>query len=150
MSIPGSHYHSRVFGFNILRCVVLIFLMGICAYFFWKNDSVGAIILAFLIIVIFAFNIAVDASPNRIRISALWIPLRTIDTGEIKSIEVLSSSPLSERATLGIHFIDGAWSYHSGPATIQIVTHSGKSVRVTAESPVSLLELTNQRFRPSF
>lgn len=144
MSITGSHYHSRVFGFNIPRYVALIVLLVICAYLFWNNDVVGAVILALLILAIFAFNISIDASPHRIKISALWIPLRTFGIDEIKSIEVLSSSPLSERATLGIHFIEGSLSYHSGPATIRITTYTGKSIRVTAAHPASLLELTNQ------
>ena len=86
-----------------------------------------------------AFNIAVGANPKSIKISALWIPVRTIDISDIKNVEVLSSAPLSERATLGVHILDGSWSYHSGPATLRIVTHSGKSIRVSVDHPEALL-----------
>ena len=139
MSIAGLSFHSRVFGFNAFKGAIVAIFAVLTALFFWNNDFTVAGILAAATVVIGAFNIAVDANPKSIKISALWIPVRTIDISDIKNVEVLSSAPLSERATLGVHILDGSWSYHSGPATLRIVTHSGKSIRVSVDHPEALL-----------
>ncbi|PQM73542.1 hypothetical protein [Corynebacterium sp. J010B-136] len=143
MSKASLNFHSRVFGFNAFKGAIVVIFAVLTAFFFWSNDYTVAAILAVATMVIAAFNIAVDANPQRIKIFALWIPVRTIDISDIKNIELLSSAPLSERATLGVHILDGSWSYHAGPATMRIVTHSGNHIRVSVDNPEALLALVN-------
>lgn len=143
MSIAGPNYHSRVFGFNTFKFATIAILLVITAFFFWQSNLSIAVILAVVALIIAAFNIAVDASSRRIKISVLWIPLKTIDSSEIKGIDVITDVPFLERATLGIHAIDGSWSYHSGPATVRISTHDGKRIRVSAQNPETLLKLVD-------
>lgn len=143
MSIAGLSFHSRVFGFNAFKGAIVAIFAVLTALFFWNNDFTVAGILAAATVVIGAFNIAVDANPKSIKISALWIPVRTIDISDIKNVEVLSSAPLSERATLGVHILDGSWSYHAGPATMRIVTHGGNRIRVSVDNPEALFALVN-------
>ena len=93
MSIAGLSFHSRVFGFNAFKGAIVAIFAVLTALFFWNNDFTVAGILAAATVVIGAFNIAVDANPKSIKISALWIPVRTIDISDIKNVEVLSSAP---------------------------------------------------------
>ena len=145
MSVLGSQFHSRVFGFHTPRSVILAVLGIITAYFYWNNDLGAAIILSFVLFVIGAFNIAVDANKQRLRISALWIPVRTIPLADIQEIELLDDTVFPERATLGTSIANGEWSYHSGPATMRIITHSGGRIRVTVDNPEALLKLVSRR-----
>ena len=143
MSIASLNFHSRVFGFNAFKGAIVAIFAVLTAFFFWSNDFTVAVILAVATIVIAAFNIAVDANPQYVKISALWIPVRTVDISDIKEVELLGSAPLSERATLGVHILDGSWSYHAGPATMRIVTHGGNRIRVSVDNPEALFALVN-------
>ncbi|NME90089.1 hypothetical protein [Corynebacterium stationis] len=149
MPLAGMHFHSRVFGFNTPRYVILAVLVVITAYFYWNGDVGTAIILTAVWLVIGAFNIAVDANKQRLRISALWIPLKTFALADIKEIELLTDTVFPERASLGINIVNGAWSYHAGPATMQINTHDGRRIRVSAQNPEALLNLVDNRFPSS-
>ncbi|HCM79935.1 MAG TPA: hypothetical protein DIS84_01585 [Corynebacterium stationis] len=143
MPFVGSHFHSRIFGFNTPRCVILAALAAITAYFYWNSDYGAVIILTAVWLVIGAFNIAVDANKQRLRISVLWIPVRTIPLAAIKEVELLSDSLFPERATLGINLIGDAWSYHAGPATVRISTHDGRAIRVSVENPEALFKFVD-------
>ena len=143
MPSAGSNFHSRVFGFTTPRYVILAVLAAITAYFYWNGDVGTAIILSAVWLVIGAFNIAVNANKQRLRISALWIPLKTIALADIKEIELLTDTVFPERVSLGINIVYGAWSYHAGPATMQINTHDGRRIRVSAQNPEELLKLVD-------
>lgn len=149
MSVLGSQFHSRVFGFHAPRCVILAVLGIITAYFYWNGDLGAAIILSFALFVIGAFNIAVDADNQRLRISVLWIPVRNIPLADIEEIELLEDTVFPERATLGINIANGEWSYHSGPATMRIITHNGSRIRVTVDNPEALFKLVSSSLSTS-
>ncbi|HCJ68492.1 MAG TPA: hypothetical protein DHV38_03550 [Corynebacterium casei] len=55
----------RGVGFHTPRRVILPVLGIITAFFYWNNDFSAAIILSFVLFVIGAFNIAVDADNQR-------------------------------------------------------------------------------------
>lgn len=143
MPLAGSNFHSRVFGFTTPRYIILAVLAAITAYFYWNGDFGTAIILTVVWLVICAFNIAVDANKQRLRISVLWIPVKTIPLSDIKEIELLTDTVSPERASLGINIVNGAWSYHAGPATMKIKTHDGRRIRVSARNPETLLKMVD-------
>lgn len=96
-----------------------------------------------IFVIIALFNIGINASSDELRISVLWIPVKTIEITHIERIVMVHQAPFSERATLGLHAIACGWSYHAGPATTQIITVDGRIIRVSAKNSPQLLDLKN-------
>lgn len=140
MSKIGSRYCSTVFGFNLARVVIVGIVFALCVYFWTERDFTALVICALLLLVLALFNIGGSVDDERVTISAFGIPVKRIGRSDVEEVKIAQSSSTLEKNTAGIHFLDGALSFHAGAANVVIVEAEGRPIRISVEDPAKFVE----------
>ena len=144
MANQQSRLHSRVFGYNAARWVVVAVEIAITIWLLLMMSWVAFLmVIVTAIVVLFHIETELDQEQHTLKIKALWVPVKTCNLADIKEAAIPQEPLPLERNTFGVHFIGSALSMHAGAANLVLEMTDGKTYRVTVDRPQQFVKRLN-------
>lgn len=141
--------HSRVFGYNLGRIIILLILAGFFAYLLSQGEKIGMLISGILLLLLALFSIGTQLSEDKLQVDICGIPVKTIPVADIKDASRITSSPFLERNTLGAHIGGLGWSFHVGAPNLLVTLATGDTYRVSVHDPDAFISALHKQLAPA-
>lgn len=141
--------HSRVFGYNLGRIIILLILAGFFAYLLSQGEKIGMLISGILLLLLALFSIGTQLSEDKLQVDICGIPVKTIPVADIKDASRITSLPFLERNTLGAHIGGLGWSFHVGAPNLLVTLVTGDTYRVSVHDPDAFISALHKQLAPA-